>query len=243
MTTLPGRRPVVCLYLDPSAALLPDGSMAKFWGRFLVAFTRTFDQRHYSTILDMADAPDPGAVVEAQGYVVAGTRPQAGRAADDVAFGQLLVAPGVGSSDPYLPSIDFEHDYDRMADECLALLPGIERVLLVPRSGQHMYVERFTNALASRVPVERTPIDEVRDSPRVAVVSFSDDLAAVRGMLAALPPTVPVVLQTEAFESGRPLIFLDLLGAECGTLIANAVADALSGGDGGTVLLPYQWVA
>lgn len=243
MTTLPGRRPVVCLYLDPSAALLPDGSMAKFWGRFLVAFTRAFEQRHYSTILDMADVPDPGAVVEAQGYVVAGTRRPTGLSADDVAFGQLLVASGMGATDPYLPSIDFEHDYDRMAQECLALLPGIEHVLLVPRSGEHVYVERFAAALASRIPVKRITIDQVRESPRAAVVSFSDDLAAVRGMLATLPPTVPVVLQSEAFVIGRPVIFLDLLGAECGTLIANAVADALSGGDGGTVLLPYHWVA
>lgn len=222
--------------------MLPDGTLSRFWGRFVFAFVRTFEQRRYSVVLDMADAPDPSTVLEAQGYVVVGTRPPAHLSGDDVAFGQLLVAQGIDTGDGFLPSVTFEHDYPRIAAELVQRLGDVREVWVVPRDGEHVYVQRLLAELAALRPVRTQALADLGDVPSdVAVVSFSDDGAGVRRALGQVPAEVPFVVQAEAFAAARPVLFLDLQGSACGELIATAVADVLAGGDGARIELPHEW--
>ena len=239
MTNLPGSRPVVTLYLDPAEVLRPDGGLWSFWSKFVVGFTRTFTEHRYAVVLDIADRPDPAAAIDAQSYVIAGTSGHRHIDADDMTFGQLLVAPGI---DPvYAPTVSFEHDHAGIAQTMLDELADVDEILVIPRAGDHAYVQRITAELGSRIPTREVSVEDVGSAPdRCAVVSFRGDPAVVRETIARLPESVPLIVQGEPFATQRRVVFLDLLGKESGELIAGAVADALSGESAQVVALPHR---
>ena len=239
MTNLPGSRPVVTLYLDPAGALLPDGSLAQYWGRFLVNFTATFAERRYAVVLDMGDHPDPAASVDAQSYVVAGVRAHYAVDAQELPFGQLLVAPGVHPL--FAPDVSFEHDCHAIARDLLAQLPGTRELLVVDRPADNDYLDRILAALAAVIPVSDADRDEVsRAETHQTVFSFQQYREEVVQLAARLPSGVGLVSQGEPFANDYGIVFLDLRGADCGTTVARAVGDALEGREVGTVALPYR---
>lgn len=239
MTNLPGSRPVVTLYLDPAEVLRPDGALWSFWSKFVVSFTRTFTEHRYAVVLDISDHPDPSTAIDAQSYVVAGTRAERDVHASDVAFGQLLVAPDVHPA--YAQSVTFEHDYSGIAQDIIGALPDVDEVLVVPRPGEHAYVDRITAELQDRISTRVASVDELVSVPATtAVVSFRGAPEVVRETIETLSPSVPLVVQGEPFSVDREITFLDLLGTQCGALIAGAVADTLAGESREKVRLPHQ---
>lgn len=241
MTNLPGSRPVVTLYVDPAVALLSDGSLSRFWGRFIAQFTMEFGRRRYAVVLDLAPEPDPAAAVDAQSYVVAGARQNYDVDPGDVPFGQLLIAPGVH---PMLaPGVRFEHDATAIAADIIAALPGTREILVVGDHTHFMYAKRIVAALQERIPVRDVTVAEAAGAgPDSGVLSFVREDHDVAALVAAPSAGLRLVHQSEPFATGDGVVFLDLLGGECGRLVAEAVGDALDGERVGLITLPHRLV-
>lgn len=241
MTNLPGSRPVVTLYVDPAVALLSDGSLSRFWGRFIAQFTLEFGRRRYAVVLDLAPQPDPTAAVDAQSYVVAGARQHYEVEPGDVPFGQLLIAPGVHPL--VAPGVQFAHDAAAIADDVLAALPDIQELMVVGDHRDRLYAQRIIAELRGRIPVREVSATEAATARTdQGVLSFLRDEHEVADLIAAAPAPLRLVHQSEPFTHGDAIVFLDLLGGDCGSLVAAAVADALDGEQVGPVTLPHRLV-
>jgi hypothetical protein len=93
MTDMVVRRPLLSLYLAPDSSVAPSGDLLPFWSRFVVAFTQRAGELQHVVALTIAEDPAAALEVPAQGFVIAETTGEAGVRPQDIAFGQLLVAP------------------------------------------------------------------------------------------------------------------------------------------------------